>query len=525
MKDRPAVNLLDEIFLRSFRPYLWLIGIGFLLYCRVLSFGFVYFDDYALIFHNFRFLSDTTSLFQAFRQGVFNLMPNSDAFYRPLLTVSLIADAVIGGRSPFIYHLSNIVWHLLASCLVFALLREMDHGRLGSFVLALVFTCHPVLTQAVAWIPGRNDSMLTVLVLISFWFFLRYLSRGGRFDLASQLLFFALALFTKETAVFLAGVCWLYLRLVVREPLGSKREWGLLAGWLGVILLWLFCRQAALAGTPPIPAGVLLGAFRDNWPALLQYTGKIFFPIGLSVLPSVRETPILPGLAAATILAVFLWFSREADRGRVLFGLSWFILFLLPALFYFNQTAGPGAGLLLEHRVYLPIVGILIALLETNLFRPGQRPNWLAGVAVVVLISGLAIVTLDRLAVYRDPLSFGLDAVRAAPRSALAHNNLGVAYQLAGDSRRAKQEYVRSLELNPVQSDAYYNLGLVNDRDGDKAEAALMWEQAVKINPGLIDAYKNLAHYYWHKHDRSRVAYYTGELKKRGVDFDLSGHH
>jgi protein O-mannosyl-transferase len=90
------------------------------------------------------------------------------AYYRPMMTISLILDAQIGGASPFIYHFTDIVIHLLASCLLFLFFKKLNYRKDLSFFFALIFAIHPVLSQAVGWIPGRNDTLLTVFILLAF---------------------------------------------------------------------------------------------------------------------------------------------------------------------------------------------------------------------------------------------------------------------------------------------------------------------------------------------------------------------
>jgi len=72
-----------------------------------------------------------------------------------------------------------------------------------AFFLSLFFALHPVLTQAVAWVPGRNDSLATIFIFSALIFFQRFLSKEKLMDLIFLSLFFLLALFTKESSILL----------------------------------------------------------------------------------------------------------------------------------------------------------------------------------------------------------------------------------------------------------------------------------------------------------------------------------
>ena len=75
--------------------------------------------------------------------------------------------------------------------------------------------------------PGRNDSLLAVFVLLSFIFFLNTLERERPVQIIFCLIFFALAVFTKETGSLVAPVCLFYMYFIPR------RKWG--AGKLALI--------------------------------------------------------------------------------------------------------------------------------------------------------------------------------------------------------------------------------------------------------------------------------------------------
>ena len=59
---------------------------------------------------------------------------------------------------------------------------------------------------------------------------------------------------------------------------------------------------------------------------------------------------------------------------------------------------------------------------------------------------------------YKDKFSYWKSAVRTAPESAIAHMNLGSAYQTEGLLDQAEIEFKKTLEINPNQAMAYSNL-------------------------------------------------------------------
>ena len=91
------MSMLERSFLEGWRPYLWIAAVITVLYAKSTLFGYTFLDDNVLILKNYDFLKEMTNIIPAFFQKVFakSYLP----YYRPLLTVSFILDAQIGGTS------------------------------------------------------------------------------------------------------------------------------------------------------------------------------------------------------------------------------------------------------------------------------------------------------------------------------------------------------------------------------------------------------------------------------------------
>lgn len=508
------------------KPISALVTTGFLLYFKTLFFGWTYLDDNVLVINNARFLSSLSNVFQAFRQEVFHIAHCSAAYYRPILTVSFILDAQIGGGNPFIYHLTNVVIHLVASCLVYLFLNKLGYKRPLAFFFSLIFTVHPILTQAVAWIPGRNDSLMAVFGLSAFIFFLDFLETRRAGYYIAHLFFLGLALFTKESAVILPVMCVLYYWTVAgsqaqndgRKTFRPFEQWALIGGWLAVCGLWFFLRLAALAGAAEGRANLLTmtgidmaKSMAQNAPALIQFIGKIIFPFNLSVLPLMRDTGFGYGIAALALIGAALFFSKSSRRGFVVFGAAWFILFLLPSFIRPNPSI---AADFIEHRAYMPLVGFFIVLLEIDAVK---RIEWTptrciftprrckaAGIAIVGLFAAITFLHSGN---FKDRLSFWENAAQKSPHSPLAHRNLGAMYYLDGLPDKAEAEYKTSLELNPSEQMAHNNIGLIYVGRGNFQEAEEEYKKELAVNPLYDDAHFNMGLLYYKMGDFKKAEY------------------
>lgn len=80
------------------------------------------------------------------------------------------------------------------------------------------------------------------------------------------------------------------------------------------------------------------------------------------------------------------------------------------------------------------------------------------------------------------------EAVNLNPKSASAHNHLGLAYRKAGDNVRALAEYTQAIMLNPVYALAYNNRGYVYEALGQRAEAIADFNRALLLDSSLTGA-------------------------------------
>ena len=135
------------------------------LHARTIGFGFSYLDDDALILEQQATLTEPSAVWRAFARPYFQSSGRDHAYYRPLVTASFALDAAWSGSHPRGYHLTNILLAALGAGLLFRLLLGFGYGPGVALFGGLLYAVHPALTETVAWIPGRNDSLLVVFAL------------------------------------------------------------------------------------------------------------------------------------------------------------------------------------------------------------------------------------------------------------------------------------------------------------------------------------------------------------------------
>jgi Tfp pilus assembly protein PilF len=255
--------------------------------------------------------------------------------------------------------------------------------------------------------------------------------------------------------------------------------------WAIILLLWFGVRKAVLGSVFKwyfVDGGTISFSF---FPNVIIYMQKVLLPSNLTVVPYLKDMSFFYGIIVAMALAVGIIFSKQKRSAMVWFGLSWYIVFLLPSCL--------GAEVVHEYRIYIPFLGIILLLLETDLVKKLFTMGSKGLVFGMVIIISLAMTTFYYSDSFKDRFIYWKKAVKDSPRLPLAHANLGAMYYLDGEMEPAAYEYYKALYLSPEQKMIHSNLGLIFLRQGRWAEAEAEFLMEITDNPRYADAYYNLA--------------------------------
>ena len=352
-----------EIFLNSWRPFFWIAVVIFLVYSATLFFNIVYLDDNVFVIGDHSYNKDLSNLPQIFKEDVFRTPNQGGSFYRPILRLSFMLDARSGEDAViFMSHLTNLFLHILVACLLFVLLMKFDVKKETAMGWSLIFGIHPLTAEIVAFIPGRNDSLLAIFAFLAIWFFIDYLKTRKRSAYFWHFVFLAMALLTKETAVVVPALCLVYAAVFIgrKEMIADlTRYLYLLIGWLSFYLGWFLIRMAVLNNFVGNADYHIIPSLFKNLPALIPAIGKIFLPFNLSVFPVMQDMTMVYGVIVLILLSLWFVLSQNKNYRLVIFGTAWFILFILPTLIKPMDKASDFS----EHRIYLPMIGFIFILL------------------------------------------------------------------------------------------------------------------------------------------------------------------
>ena len=146
-------------------------------------------------------------------------------YYRPLINITYWLDYKIWGMKASGFRTTNLMLHLLCSFVLLSLITLLLKDRRAAFWATLLFAVHPVNTESVCIVVSRNNILVTLFVLCSFYFYIIGWEHKSRVSLSVSVLLFILAVFSKEFGVMALPVFFLYHRLLAqkkRKPSGRS---------------------------------------------------------------------------------------------------------------------------------------------------------------------------------------------------------------------------------------------------------------------------------------------------------------
>lgn len=370
-------------------------------------------------------------LLHAFTQGF-----AGTGYYRPLVSLSLSLDALVGG-GPAVFHATNLIFHAAAAAMTTVAASALGLTRRAALFAGIVFAAHPLTGLVANAVAFRSEAMLAIALLGLVWAHVR-----GRPVVAA--LAVVLGALTKETAFALAPLFVVALEIRRRPTSGMVTERTPRRLVAGEALAFAACVALRSAYAPPWRASHEALATGDAIGTRLASVGKsvaaVVLPVDRSIcdafpITSWWQPGAVAGLAVVIVIAILAW----RERGIALL----LALALLPLLQIVPVTRWWS-----PHYLYLPLAFAAMRAAAFAEERLRER-------ATVVL--GGAAALLGAISLY-DGLRYASDALLWAPE---------VAHQPAC---REAQFYLGEVERNAKRWDA----------------AAKRYDAALVTNPRVV---------------------------------------
>jgi len=388
---------------------------------------------------------------------------------------------------PKVFHTVSLALHSINSLLVFLLflaLFPVGPSLLG----ALLFSLHPVQTEAVAWASAQKDLLCGFFSLLSLWQYVVFCKRGKQARYALALGFYLLALLSKPAAVGVGFIAW---ALEVGVLGGNWRTSAKrLAPYLLLAVPILVLTKIL---QPDQHIGPMVAWWQRPFVAMdtfAFYLAKTLVPLRLA--PDYSRSPdalihhwmvyvswLIP------LIVGFLFARRVRGAGYLA------IIFLggiLPVLgfipFYFQVFSTVA-----DRYLYLSVLAPALVFARLYPYRWGKV---LAGSLLLIL----GALSYEQAGKWKDSQTLFEHTLKVNPGSLLAHNNLGAILEGKGQYQEAYKHYASSVKLAPDSVPPLYNIARLQAMQGNFKLAKPIFEEVLRRQPDVAEAHQSLGAIY-----------------------------
>ncbi|MSR86602.1 tetratricopeptide repeat protein [Candidatus Peribacteria bacterium] len=466
--------------------------VGLLLYGHGLTNAFVTLDDDMLITLN---------------TVVHELSPHSIAraftMYDPELYIplTLVAYQILYhffGLLPEAYHLLSLLLHVANALLVFLFIRELSGRRGVALMTALLFLVHPLHVEAVMWASAIKDVLSSFFLLLSLFFYMRFLRKGSKKYLRWSMEAFGVGLLCKVSIIILPILLLLIdvreKRRIGEKNLQEKLPYFVLAvvfGFIAVVGKLSAVSQMNMSDLVLVSAKATLFQLTSLvWPTDLSVLYPYHGPISLSSPPFL--VPVIFCFALGSLAVVL-----RKKMPNVLFCTGFFVLALFPSFFNYAKV---DIYITSDRYAYIPSIGffflaVSVASIILNRLHVSHSARPLLSFIPLFLLSAVTFVQVE---VWRNSETLFSHAIQVSPQSFLAYNNRGTNRLFEGRIDGALEDFKKALQINPGHRVIWSNLGDAYLKKLMLPEAESAYREALKIEPNTVEAHVGLGNMYKH---------------------------
>ncbi len=532
----------------SFYSKSWLWGVaiaalGFLLYANTLGHDFAL-DDFSAIKENYVTKQGVAGIPTIWKEHYrFGYWNSPGELYRPVPLTLFAVEWGLSPDNPSLHHFMNVVLYALTGFLLFGLLhRLLPTYGLVAFLGTAFFMAHPVHTEIVANIKSRDEILAFLFFILSMSWVWKYAQTDKWLYLFGGVIIYALALFSKESAITFLALYPLFLYFFSSRQDGKNQEgtnWkkiGLVTGAMLVpAVIFLLVRNQVLSG---FVTGGKVNSVLDNLLAgidspieriattillLGKYLWTMIFPhplgsdFGYSQITATGFGDwrvLLSLIAHVGLLGVAIWGVKRKHF------LSFCILFYGITFSIFSNVLLEIGSSFGERFLYIPLLGFTLALAYgLEYFLNAKKKPTKTSLSLIVggiLIGIYGIKTVLRNPAWYDSYTLYATDIVTAPNSAKLNYHYGLESSKRGqkttnpsEQKRfytdAKLAFNKAISIYPSYGDAYGQLGLTLFREGNYPEALNNYQKSIEHKPNNALVYSNMGMIYFQSNDLEKA--------------------
>ena len=487
----------------------FLVIVMFAVFWQSTNHEFLCYDDNIYVTDNLHVKTGLT-----YRNTLWAFTTMEASNWHPVTWLSHMLDCQAYGLNPKGHHLTNVLFHIANTLLLWYLLFSATRNYWQSMFVAALFALHPLHVESVAWIAERKDVLSTFFMFATLILYTRYAKNPRPLLYILTLLLYASGLMSKPMLVTLPFVMLLWdfwplgrLRLETRlkgniahstfdgtsTPLRlilEKLPFFAFSLLSSVVTYYAQAHGGSVAGMQAVPL-----TFRvvNALVSYTKYIGNMLWPSNLAVLYPLPPTlTLVQGTISALILTgiTLVVYRRARMNPFLLMGWLWYVGTLVPVI----GLVQVGQQAMADRYTYIPLIGLFIMIswgVPALIHKWPYRRSVITAVALLAL-AGSALCTWIQLSYWKNDVTLFGRAVQVGKNDYIAQMNLGTAFFKTGNIEAAIKHYYNALPLRPENDKLYYNLGLALGVQGNLNESITYLTKAVIINPKFAEAQYNL---------------------------------
>lgn len=458
---------------------------------------------------------------------------------RFLTGLTFAANYYYSGVNVFYYHAVNLLIHVLCAISIFWLIINIfktpalkDKGEISrnsnfiALLTALIFTVHPIQTQAVTYIVQRYEIMASLFYILTVLFYIKArLSKNSFVYLfyPISLISMVLSNFCKEISLsiplMIIAVEFLFFSLSLKETL---KNWKILLPFIvmGFLPLLLIGKLDVLEIKSEEQLSPYI-YFLTSCKVIITYIRLLFLPINQNVdydysaSKGLFEAMTLVSILFSTLLLAVSIRLLKINR-LYTFCIWWYYIVLSVTTSFL-----PIADVINEHRLYLAVLafGLSIVISSFYIFKKFKGKVWL--IIPIILIIIFSFTAYKRNFVWKSELTLWEDALKKSPNKARVLNNIGLQYALVGRFKEAHDLFKKSIQIKSTYVISLNNMGTCLSSMGEYDQAITYFERAIEAESFNTEYHNNMGLAYMNKGELDKAM----ECFKRAVGVDDSNYY
>lgn len=533
--------------LAGYKYYVIIVLAVIAVYANTFKHGFVLDDD--VVFRQNKFVQEgVTAIPDILTHGfLFGFNQKNDQSYRPLVLIDFAISKTVFGNNPHAHHKVNVFYYALLCCLLFYFLHLLFNKNQPwlAFWISLLYALHPVHTEVVANIKGRDEILHAIFLLFSFVYALKYIDLKRLNFLLISLVTYFLALLCKEMAVtyilLLPLTIWFFREIKLLHL--SKK----MLPYLGVLIAYFIVRNLVLdtiafdekmsvLNNGIAAAGSFSERFATTVYIFANYIKLLFFPHPLTwdysyphfQVVSISNIVVLITIITTLILGVLSLLKMNTKNIFAYTFLFFIISFSIVSNFFILIGATLG-----ERFLFFPSIAFCIFIVFA--FKALYQRNRLSKskalpITIVLICAFYSFKTIDRNKEWATNYELFKAGAIATPNNTRAISAIGSMNRELGEQSRNPVEakayfdkaiaaYKKSIELLPTNADSYYNLGVVYMNTNQNNLAKQNFAKTIELQPNNINGLNNLGVIYFREQNFNEALNLFGRALKANPNF------